>query len=377
MDFIATIVMLISLAFIVLSIVGLIKPEKGGFWMKFVTEKKRLKVFGINIGASIVCFILFSIVTPDNPYLYGTDYLSKNQFTEALEEFNKLSVGQDHYDEKEALIQSVYDNAKTYYTDTIDTALDTLDVVVINEANNSYYELSGERAISEGDLELKITKIVDNMKSDIKIHISNEEYSKANELLKNLSNIESESSYVEETIESIQNIIFKSTIAEINTMINQNEYSKAKDLAFSLSNIKTSTEIINDIVDDIIGFEKEYQEQQEQIAMENYKKSAISVRYGDLLRNPDDFKGRVIYLRGEINQEIKPGMFRMLTEYTDYLGYLDDPIVFNFNGDGIIVGDQVAVYGEFIDIKQYELTMGGTVKVPSVNAEVITLLKAR
>jgi len=52
--------------FFVLMVLGLINPKAGGFWMVFLKEKKRLKVFGLNFTAFIIFIIMAAAMSePD------------------------------------------------------------------------------------------------------------------------------------------------------------------------------------------------------------------------------------------------------------------------------------------------------------------------
>ena len=64
--------------FFVLMVLGLINPKAGGFWMVFLKEKKRLKVFGLNFTAFIIFIIMAAAMSETDTTKSTTAQVEEN-----------------------------------------------------------------------------------------------------------------------------------------------------------------------------------------------------------------------------------------------------------------------------------------------------------
>lgn len=271
MDFIVTVLMLISFAFIILGIIGLVKPEKGGFWMKFVKEKKRIKVLGLNVGASVLFLILSGMVIPENPYTDGSYYLKANKFDKAIESYNKMTDSNEHFEEKEELIQVVYDTAKTYYQDIVDTAITNMDSTKALEANTGYETLTGSVIYSSEVITDKISKNIDSIKQDITNNINDSLYDDAYTKAKSLLKVPETMDYAKETMSKVESLAVQTIKDNVDISISENEYETALSQLDSLKKYTETKEYITSKTEEIKNVKFEYDKKQVETLISNEK----------------------------------------------------------------------------------------------------------
>ena len=74
------------------------------------------------------------------------------------------------------------------------------------------------------------------------------------------------------------------------------------------------------------------------MSVEEIKSNSINVSYNDLMRNIEEYKGKIVHLRGGVLQAIEHDNYdtlRIATEAGIYLGYYDDEIAVNYKGSRI------------------------------------------
>jgi len=106
-------------------------------------------------------------------------------------------------------------------------------------------------------------------------------------------------------------------------------------------------------------------------AIQDYKDSAVTVSYNDLIRNPSDHKGKVIKITVRIQQEMIGGLLRdsgyrgTSSGNEWYVSYkLPD------GASRILVGDTVTFYGVFTGLQEVTRALTNTKEyVPRINAE--------
>jgi len=110
-------------------------------------------------------------------------------------------------------------------------------------------------------------------------------------------------------------------------------------------------------------------------SVEQFKKSCKNVKYGELLRNPDDYLNKPIHLKGEIVQSISAMEFHFNITNKGY-GYWDDRtwlVLNNSPEENIIEDDVVEVWGFGGGNQEYETAMGGTNTIPVIFAEYVVI----
>lgn len=257
MDILFTILILISFAFGILSIVGLISPTKGGFWLVFIKEKKRIKVFGLNLLASFIILIISGIILPTNYYQKGVRELNDNNFTQAREAFNEIKVGNEHYESKDDLVKNVYTEAKELYRSLIQEAIESLDKDMANKNNNAYKDLSGEFVFEESYITDKISKNIDMIKNEINNLIKVEDFDDALNKVVPMVNKMITKEYAEDKITQINNIRIAKTKTQIELKIHEKEYIEAQKLADSLMKYSQAKDYVLSVTDNISPLLKE------------------------------------------------------------------------------------------------------------------------
>lgn len=99
--------------------------------------------------------------------------------------------------------------------------------------------------------------------------------------------------------------------------------------------------------------------------------------YDQLFRENEKYVGKIVHIRGEIDQAVESGgryVFRIATEESEYVGYLGDIVWVNYQGDRYIEEDVVDVWGRVVGLKKYEGVLGNEITIPEINSLHIELV---
>jgi PKD repeat protein len=110
---------------------------------------------------------------------------------------------------------------------------------------------------------------------------------------------------------------------------------------------------------------------------EYFKKSCENVKYGDLLRNPDDYLSKPIHVKGKIVQFLSNEEFHFNITRGSY-GYWDDRAWLVLNNppeENIIEDDIVEVWGFGGGNQEYETAIGGTNTIPVIFAQYVEIIQ--
>ena len=165
----------------------------------------------------------------------------------------------------------------------------------------------------------------------------------------------------QETVNSINN-----QINEVKRTLNQDQYKEVKNKIYELK----------DSYYDI--YKTDWNNQLSQIEVDVYKKSCGIYGYKDILRNPEDYKGKQAYFFGQIVQKVDSTQYRVGIDchkyYTmdDY--YCDNTIYVTYSGDtNLIEDDMVEMWGTLDGIYTYTTVLGSSLTIPKFDAKYILL----
>lgn len=303
MAFLSGLLIFLGVVFIVLCFLSLIKPDIGGFWMKFIKEKKRSNVFWINIAVMIILFIMGNSIKPQDPYESGMKNLDMKNFLEAKNAFEKIGKN------------------NKYYSENIEASINNLDYYNAVKYNDGNMLVLGNNLYSNEDIK---TKILDN----------------AATIKKQIINYES-----------------------------KNNYQNIKELAEKLLNV----EEYKDFAEEILERNKKKIELAE---IQKYKNSAINVSYSELLRFPDKYIGKVLYIKGQVFQKTDY-TYMVNTKKEEYLGYISDLIMVKYTDEGVIEKDIIGIYGDYEGLETYSTILGSDNTVPKIKAKYISIISGR
>ena len=105
------------------------------------------------------------------------------------------------------------------------------------------------------------------------------------------------------------------------------------------------------------------------------------VNFDDLMRNNENYVGKILYLEGKIiqAQQSYGDVYDIRVSITkEELGFgstiYSDPIYVNYEGDRILEEDIVGIYGQVTGIKNYNGVFGQTISVPEVNSLLLEVI---
>lgn len=108
------------------------------------------------------------------------------------------------------------------------------------------------------------------------------------------------------------------------------------------------------------------------------KNSVSPISYDELMRNSDNYVGEIVYKRAEILQVSERStdkyVLRVATKWSEY-GYYEDIIWVECEGDRLLEGDIIDVWGESKGLETYDAVLGNQVTIPkidSVHVELVT-----
>ncbi len=120
----------------------------------------------------------------------------------------------------------------------------------------------------------------------------------------------------------------------------------------------------------------------EVIAKKDFKKSCSEVKYEDLARNPDNYKGQNLVFKGEViqcEQSYGTSYFARVNVTVDEYGFYSDTIYVTFEipegEDKILEEDIVKLYGVCQGSETYTSIFGETITIPSLDAAYVELVK--
>ena len=107
------------------------------------------------------------------------------------------------------------------------------------------------------------------------------------------------------------------------------------------------------------------------VTIGDIKNSASTIPYDDLMRHSDNHIGEIIYKRGEILQvserRTDDYVLRVATKQSTY-GYHEDIIWVNYEGDRLLEGDIIDVWGESKGLETYSALLGNQVTIPEIDS---------
>lgn len=128
----------------------------------------------------------------------------------------------------------------------------------------------------------------------------------------------------------------------------------------------------------ITSIEEKITELKEKLEIQNYKKQATRISYGNLMREPEKYEGQVVTFVGEIFQKINDREYLLNTKYDEFLGYYDDKIYLKSKKNyKILEKDIIRIYGTFKGLFSYTTVLGDEVEVPYIEIEVVEFLSRR
>ena len=113
-----------------------------------------------------------------------------------------------------------------------------------------------------------------------------------------------------------------------------------------------------------------------------YDKSCVEVKYEDLARNPDNYKGQNLVFTGEViqcEQSYETNYYARVNVTLNEYDYYEDTIYVTFElpegADKILEEDIVKLYGVCQGSETYTSIFGESITIPSLDAAYVELLK--
>jgi len=108
------------------------------------------------------------------------------------------------------------------------------------------------------------------------------------------------------------------------------------------------------------------------LTISEIKSRAITIPYDDLMRHNEQYVGQIVYYRGKLVQVVSSYgdvyTLRLATKQTQYLGYSDDIVWINYNGERLLEKDIVDVWGKVKGLQAYSALFGNQVTIPEIDA---------
>ncbi len=115
------------------------------------------------------------------------------------------------------------------------------------------------------------------------------------------------------------------------------------------------------------------------MSLAEIKSSAINENYDDLMRNNENYIGKIVYYRGKILQvqEVYSGEYvlRVATKKEEYIGYSGDTIWVNYKGKRLLEDDIIDIWGKVKGLKTYSAILGNAITIPEIDSLNIELIQ--
>lgn len=113
---------------------------------------------------------------------------------------------------------------------------------------------------------------------------------------------------------------------------------------------------------------------------QRYKQKCTEMEYAVLARNPNSFKNQLMTVTGEVIQvtDISGGYFIRMNitkgEYDIWTDTIAATVIANPNGERILEGDIIKIYGECAGLYTYESVFGVSISLPKIDAPYYELI---
>lgn len=273
--------------------------------------------------------ILFKLFSGKDPYKEGKKYLEQKDYIQAIHSFEKVKSNQIEGRNKEEFIQEIKKEAEKFYQKELEESIKQLD-----------YQTA-----------LSINKKVENSLNLIFI----DEKEIKNRIIQQIKQIQ----------------------ARINQNLKKNEINKVEQ---DLEVLKKAENLEN-LSEYITSIEEKITELKEKLEIQNYKKQASRVSYGNLMREPEKYEGMVVTFAGQVFDRIDEQDYYYLylhSKYDEYYGYYDDVIIIKVEKNiKVIEQDIIRFYGVFKNLHTYTTIRGDEITVPFIEAEIVEFLSKR
>lgn len=116
------------------------------------------------------------------------------------------------------------------------------------------------------------------------------------------------------------------------------------------------------------------------MSLDEIKRNAITVSYDDLMRNNENYIGKIVYYRGKVLQ-VQEGYYkgeyvlRVATKKEEYIGYLEDVILVNYKGNRLLEEDVIDTWGRVKGLKSYTAILGNEITIPEIDSLNVELIQ--
>lgn len=110
-----------------------------------------------------------------------------------------------------------------------------------------------------------------------------------------------------------------------------------------------------------------------------YRAQCQEYSYDDIARYPDNYQKKLAKFTGEVVQVLKEGdqiQMRVDVTLSEY-GFYEDTVFVYYtvsNGQNVLEGDIITMYGELRGMQEYESIMGATISIPRLYVKYIDLM---
>ncbi len=105
------------------------------------------------------------------------------------------------------------------------------------------------------------------------------------------------------------------------------------------------------------------------LSFEEWKSQSYIVSYQTLFRNIEDYKGAIVYFRGQVNQAMDNGggfyILKVAVTPGAY-GYWDDDVLLSYQGSRILEKDHIEFIARVVGPYTYSTVLGAARTVPSM-----------
>lgn len=340
-------------------------------------DKKGTVILLLFVFFPLVIAILFVIYISTNKqqpdyFNQGQELLRNKNYTAAIDAFNNIPKKDKHHSEKQALINSVYNNADIEYKNIIDAKISSLDKNAAQDVLANLLAINPKSRINQTYIDDNYNTIVKRYTDSLEEAERTKNYSQIVGISQMLVKVPDFREEANAKIEQYTELMIKAEIsnykANVESSIKDGNYQDALVEVSMLSKYSSEIEYVTKKQDFIKKKIKEAE-------IAEYKKQSIKLSYGEMLRNPGNYWNQIVTLRGEIFQKIDG--FMMNTKYNYYIGYSGDNVLVRYSGSDIVEEDVIEIVGTFLGTKSYTALFGNENTIPFIDARYVTVLRAR
>ncbi len=112
-----------------------------------------------------------------------------------------------------------------------------------------------------------------------------------------------------------------------------------------------------------------------QLTPEEVKAKAIQVSYDDLMRNNENYTGKIVHYKGQVVQVLHVSGDTYALRVGLDMPFPKDIVWMNYAGKRVLEGDIIEFWGTVKGLKEYKSLLGEPITIPEIESSILDVVK--